>query len=563
MKRTSLLLLAFAFGISAFAQHNEEVTIEGSYRPSVNRVTKLPVQPETPQQTFELPSTEVQVLDIEHRFTLELEKLEALRYYGRNAQMPEAAKNFLMAGFGTRISPVFLYRHNSNLTRNLGLGVGIKHYSSWLDIKDYAPSGFMNNAFDLSLTSSKFNNLQIGGRVFYTNDQYHRYGVNLNEQPLTNAEIDKYCAPVVYNTVGGHFGLVSTTTRVGQLSHKMDADYRYLIGWEHAAELDYGLCYTENWWGDRNYPQQLGMDLEARYDYFNNGNRMAVTLNPFFEMKGDFYRLRLGMKADWMNVDPQFTVAPDLGGSLFVLDNKLEFYAGLNGGRRWATLHDLVEENPFLAIEKIGELPATRMKLGFDGGLRTNIAEIVDLHLGVRYRHTDNDPFYVCNFLDTPPYPFQYTPVYNIFSLVYDETQRVSVLLDTRVRLRNGLSSELSFAYHHYDLVQYQRPWHRPTLEGKLKLYYDFNERLSCHASLLYQGGRYAAFVPVNGANGQVFRETPLKDVIDLGLGADYRLNDQLSLFVKANNLLHQKYQLYYNYPVSGIEFFAGMKMTF
>ena len=68
-----------------------------------------------------------------------------------------------MAGFGSRISPVFLYKHNSNLTKNLGLGVGIKHYSSWLDIKDLGPSAFMNNAFDIGLTSTGSSNLQIGG----------------------------------------------------------------------------------------------------------------------------------------------------------------------------------------------------------------------------------------------------------------------------------------------------------------------------------------------------------------------------------------------------------------
>ena len=116
MKKPVLLILAITLTLGLFAQHNEEVTIEGTYRPKVNKVDKILMQAETPQQSFEMPGTEVHVLDIEHRFPLELDKLSALNYKGKNAQTPEAAKNFLMAGFGSRISPVFLYKHNSNLT---------------------------------------------------------------------------------------------------------------------------------------------------------------------------------------------------------------------------------------------------------------------------------------------------------------------------------------------------------------------------------------------------------------------------------------------------------------
>ena len=574
-----VLAVSLLLCISAFAQHNEEVTIEGTYRPKVNKVDKIVLRPEIPEQKFEMPAAKTHLMEVDRRFPLEFEKLDAQYYNGKNARMPESTKNFLLVGMGSRISPVFLYKHNSKLTKNLGLGVGIKHHSSWLDIKDYAPSSFMNNAFEIGLTSSKYKGVQLGGNVYYKNDLYHYYGVNLKDHPLTPVEMGNYCGGVTYHTLGAHFGLVSTSTRVGEFSHKASADYRFFmgcvqttdfIGCEHTAELDYGLSYTENWWGDRNYPQKLGLDMgmEYAYDVLNSlESRMDVTFNPFFEMKGDFYRLRFGMKADWMNADPKFTVAPDLNGSLFVLNHKLEFYAGLNGGWRLLTLQELVTENPFLAMGKMGlflptqmgQLFPTHVKLGFDGGLRTNIAEVVDLHLGVRYRHTDNDPLYVCDFLDT--YPSD--PIYNTFSLVYDETQRVSVLADMRLKLRSGFTADLGFAYNHYDLSKYQYAWHRPTTEGSAKLTYEFNEKLSLSTSFLYQGGRYAAFVPAFGVPPQVTGTKKLKDVFDLGLGADYRVNDQLSVFAKLDNVANQKYQLYYDYPVTGIQFFAGLKMRF
>lgn len=568
MKKISLLIFALAFSIGLFAQNNEEVTIEGTYRPKVNKVSKILPQAETPQQTFEMPSAEVQVRDIEHRFPLELDKVSPINYKGKNSQTAEVAKNFLMAGFGTRISPVFLYKHNSNLNKTLGLGVGIKHYSSWLGIKDYAPSSFMNNAFDIGLTSSKYKNVQLGGDVYYKNDMYHYYGVNLKETPLTDEQIDKYCPKVIYNTIGGHFGLVSTSTRAGEFNHLCDVDVHSTFDNTYARDLfagaEYGIGYTQNWWGDKNHPQRIGLDLGFQYEYFENSH-LALELpmvgrndlylmkfNPFLEMNDEFYKLHLGVLLDGVNrvqnKDKFLAIRPDISGSLFVLNKKLEFYAGLNGGRKLLTYSDIISENPFVGCDYV-RLLAQNVKLGFDGGVRTNIGEVVDLHLGVRYFHTDNEPFFVNTYLQGS------NPYNNIFGLVYDETKRVSVLADVRWLALDQLTVDAGVAYNNYIMTNELHPWHRPALEGKLKLNYRLNDQWNLNSSFLYQGGRWA--------RGPQLNSVKLKDVLDLGLGADCRINDKMSVFVKANNILHQKYQLYYNYPVNGIEFFAGLKMTF
>lgn len=571
------IVAALLFSVGAFAQHNEEVTIEGSYRPKVNKVEKIVLKPETPQQKFEIPSPETHLMDIEHRFPLELEKMAALTYNDKNAQLPESAKNFLMAGFGTRISPVFLYKHNSNLTKNLGFGVGIKHFSSWLDIKDYAPSSFMNNAFEIGLSSSNNKSVQLGGNVYYKNDMVHYYGVNLADTPLTEEQIAKRCPQQIYNIIGGHFDLASTSTRLGEVCHSGGADYYYafdnLSSREHFLDLNYGLGYTQNWWGGKSHLQKVGFDLDFQYDGYAPvdfiESRILFAVNPFFEMKGEFYRLHLGARVDGVYGedlnDPFFAIRPDLSGSLFVLNKKLEFYAGLNGGRHMVTFREAFEDNPFVLIQSQREIQAVKNdKLCFEGGVRTNIAEVVDLHLGVRYRHTDNDWFYQQR--RDALYEASNLP-YNCFGLVYDETRTVSVLADMRLKLRGGFSADLGFAYNNYRMTNEERPWYRPAMEGKLKLNYDVNENLAFNASFLYQGGRYAK-VWNNGPYWMtkyppIYDVLQLKDVFDLSLGADYRFSDQLAVFAKLDNILNQKYQFYYNYPVAGIQFFAGLKMTF
>lgn len=568
---TALTLLAF----TAFAQHDEQVTVEGKYRPKVNKVNKLQLQPETPQPSYDFPSSEVNPKETTQKFALDLEKIAPTGYTSKDDKLVTPTQNFIMAGIGTRLSPLFLYKHNSMLTKTLGLGVGIKHNSSWLDIKDYAPSSYMNNAFDINLSSSKFDGFQVDGGVYYKNDMYHFYGINLAENPLTEEQLAVYAPKITYNKVGGHLGLASTATRVGELSHDAHIDYFYLFDREHAIDLGYTLGYADSFWGSKEHPQKIGMDLGFQYDYcLGQVNHLFVVdrlwfkANPFFEMSDEFYRLHLGVRLDGATKETEddkfLSVHPDLSGSLFVLDKKLEFYAGLNGGRRLLRFSDVVDDNPFVSPDLNPSLCVQKVKLGFEGGIRTNIAEIVDLHLGVRYRHTENDPLYVYHIPSSNEVPQGYDPLLNAFDLVYDETQLVTVMTDVRVKMRNSLTADLGFAYNNCKPTMEEFAWYRPTMQGKLKLTYDFNDKLAFNTTFLYQGGRYAkvwdGIVDWQNFN---FKAEKLKDVFDLSLGADYKVNDQITAFALLDNVACQKYQLYYNYPVTGIQFFAGVKLRF
>ena len=575
MKRHIIITLLTLLAIPALAQHDEQVTVEGKYRPKVNKVSKLQLHPETPQPSYEFPSSEVIPKETTQKFALDLEKIAPTGYASKNDKLVTPTQNFIMAGIGTRLSPLFLYKHNSMLTKTLGLGVGIKHNSSWLDMKDYAPSSYMNNAFDINLSTSKFDGFQLDGGVYYKNDMYHFYGINLAENPLTEEQIAVYDPKITYNKVGGHLGMASTTTRVGELSHDAHVDYSYLFDREHAIDVGYALVYADNFWGDKEHPQKIGMDMGFQYDYclgqVNNlfvVDRIWFKANPFFEMSDEFYRLRLGVRLDGAtksSYDDKFlTVHPDLRGSLFVLNKKLEFYAGLNGGRKMLRFSDIVEDNPFVSPDLNPSLCVENVKLGFEGGIRTNIVEIVDLHLGVRYRHTENDPLYVYHIPSSNEVPQGYDPLLNAFDLVYDETQLVTVMTDVRVKMRNSLAADLGFSYNNWKPEMEEYAWYRPKMAGKLKLTYTLNDKLAFNTAFLYQGGRYAkVWDGVVDWQNFNFKAEKLKDVFDLSLGADYRVNDQITAFALLDNVACQKYHLYYNYPVTGIQFFAGVKLRF
>ena len=53
------------------------------------------------------------------------------------------------------------------------------------------------------------------------------------------------------------------------------------------------------------------------------------------------------------------------------------------------------------------------------------------------------------------------------------------------------------------------------------------------------------------------------KPIVDIQLGSDYKLNDDISFYAEIKNLIHNKYQIYYNYPSYGFQVFVGFKYRF
>lgn len=565
-KRNIFLTAALSLSLGLFAQHNEDVTVEGVYRPKVNKVDKIRLTPEKPQLTFEMPSSEVHPKVTDRHFDIELEKLSPSAYSEKEGSAIKPVENFLMAGMGTRLSPLFLYRHDSRLTKNVNFGVGLSHFSSWINMKDRPNSSLMNNLFDVRV-ASKLSGHQLDGKVYYKNDLYHYYGYNLSDSLIPSARVEEFCPKQVYNLVGARFAISSTDSRLQTLQHSISVGYDYAFSRfglsEHNVALKGALSYADNWWGDRKYPQRIGMDLEVEFDDFsdanlpqveNVGSRLLVGANPYFEMKGGFYKLHLGARVDYTSADSvRVGLRPDLKGSLFVFDGKLEFFAGLGGGREMVAFKEVVEENPFVG----NRIPMRYrdVRLSFEAGLKTAVADKVDLMAAVRYRNVANDYFFVMDELS----PAGIYNVFNQYTLLFDKTDCISVMAEARCRVLDGLNAEIGLSYNGCTPETEERAWYRPAFEGRMKVAYELDEELSFDVSLSYQGGRYAKEYEGYG----IYHAKKLKDIVDVALGANYKLNDQLSVFAKLDNVANCRYQMFYGYPVTGIQLFAGVKMRF
>ena len=69
------------------------------------------------------------------------------------------------------------------------------------------------------------------------------------------------------------------------------------------------------------------------------------------------------------------------------------------------------------------------------------------------------------------------------------------------------------------------------------------------------EGGRYA-LIDYNEIK-------KMKAIVDIQLGCDYNLNEDISFYTEVKNLIHNKYQMYYGYPSYGFQMFLGFKYRF
>ena len=343
------------------------------------------------------------------------------------------------------------------------------------------------------------------------------------------------------------------------LYHEIGGDYRatWIMGGitEHQINADAHVAYSDNWISDKNVDdlQTIATDVEMNYNnVFQNQWMLAV--NPYFTMSGAFYHLHAGVRLDFKTGE-HMGVYPDVLGSVFVLDNMLEFYAKLGGRSKINTFTDIVAENPFVTtnFKNFSEFGYENTKFDFQGGVKSKIANNIDAHLGVRYRNIKNSVFFVPDYAFYANYTDDST-VYHLqaFGLAFSNYEVVNVLADVHWKAMDKLDVAAELSINSYSL---EKAWYKPSFTMTLRGDYRLDETWKFNASMTLIGKRWA--MDLNGEAKQ------LKTAADIQLGADYQIQKDLAAFVEIHNVFHQKYQLYYNYPSAGLEVFAGIKYRF
>lgn len=556
MKKTNIviaLILSFVSFISQAQSHNEEVTVQGSYTPHIKKSERIITNPELKGHDFTIPKYEINTEDFFFNYKVDLEPISPLQYTSNKTE--EITNNFIKLGIGTRLSPDFLFRHYSDLSKKSSIGIGVTHNSTWLDMKDYANSKYMNNAFSLSM-SNRFSGFQLHSFIDYHYDMYHLYGVNNDSIVSDNITTPKRDI---------HSLNIKLLANNNQSSYKsiydefmLSYNYSGIIGGlqENHMYFKAKVEHSNSWFKNSEGTQTLSIDINTEINNIES-TLFLLSANPYLAFDGDYYKLHLGFSFDVKtNSMSKGGIYPDIKGSLYLFRRKLELYASMGGRTKINTLKEILSENPFVVgdIRNFSELDYEKTSIDLQAGLKFKIYNNISGLTGIRYRNVNNHIFYVSSLNNI-----------NTFDIVWNNCKIFNFIANVDVMLKENISLAADFSYNKYDIYNDRytldvkmtetQAWYMPEIEFRLKGTYKMNENWNFKLATYVEGSRHALID---------YKETKtLEPICDIQLGCDYKYNKDLSFYAEIKNLIHNKYQMYYGYPSYGLQMFIGFKYRF
>lgn len=545
-------LLAVLLPFASYSQtHTERVTIVGAFQPSLKDATKITMNPVASEMSLQQTNSEPSYLE---RIALTFTEAELISPLMVNVkEKNQRYRNFLQTGIGSNASPLFLFTHHSALSSAGSLNLELQHLSSWIQVRDYAPSAWMQNKAKAGYRQT-LNNHVLQTNVAYGFNRNNFYGFKPEDYPgitFSNSDIRQ-----THQLIAANAQLASNYRSANALHHHADFGYQRYSNYyglsENSFKLDGKLSKQPELF--RFDGKQL-LEIEINGGYYgttdslkNTLNELGISLRPMIGLRGSFYELKAGLRLSMQSDSvSQWLAHPAISGKLFIFDEKMELYAGLDGKIHRNGLAELTDENPFLS--PVNQSYWSNERYIFSTGIKTGLVKGLDLHAGLQYSETDNDGFYTTDTMGL----FR-----NQFTLLHDYVKRLRFVGEASYQFSDQIGVKFVFAHDQYVTDSLAKAWHRPGISFSARGEYRLDEKLRFQLEFLYFGERYAP----EWSSG-IESVVKMKDVYDLNIGAVYAISDRLGAFARLNNVLHNRYERFYNYPVQGIQLFGGITYRF
>ena len=473
--------------------------------------------------------------------------------------------NYASVGVGTYTSILGEVYLNHALSRTESVGGNLNFNSSQGGIEGLLlDDDFIKTNLDVNY-SSNLRDLSWNVDGGFQYQKYNWYGLPQPFFDATTANI----LDVSHSFYGVHFGgeidfndalfksLNAKFRRFGD--NQKSGENRFLFNTEFDIPIQGETINTEftlDYIGgsfDRNYYY----DEELKYGNINVG------VKPSYQIKQDDLTVNLGVNLVYLNDTEanksKFYIYPNFTASYRLVDEILIAYGSIEGGLIQNSYYDFACENPYVSPTLL-IVPTDQQynaSLGLKGKLSNNMSYDINGH----YFADRNRALFKSNsVLGGATEDYQYG---NSYGIVYDDLKTYSIAGELNVDVNRNFKLSVKAEYFGYTTEFEDEPWNLPDIKGNLFLDYQIDEHWFAGAGLFYVGERKDQFYE----EGTLIPTVPITITLDSYFDANahlgYKINSQLSVFAKANNIVNKKYERWLNYPVQGIQFLAGATYQF
>ena len=610
----AMLLAAFAIhGVNAQDNKNlnKEITLEKDIAPLEKKAVKKSELPKVKKPASTGHKTQLGYSDLTTPIDVPTSIPTLLPYGYRTAHNFSDKRGYIDLGAGTQANFRVDFGYRVIDQENESMGLWLNHNSSWngKNSSKLIPSDDLRNkqkvndntiGVDYNRNLGK-GNLKLDAQFHI--DNYNYYG-GWNSKYVNSMMGDYITSPYDWEKEKQTF--IDFNIKAGWKSQFMlrDTPVRYNVGlqyghaaydkpfsdlYDHGAHdnwgvLDMGASYDIN----EISSAALGIKGEylnrgtkaksgSRYDLFDEAG--LITLSPTYTIRGDMYKLQLGVNAHINFSDGSiFRFSPNVRFNLALVDG-FSVYANALGGKvlgyRVPTHYaNHRYDDPLLMYGSI--YTPLDAELGFKVGPFQGLSAkasigyaIVKDQPGIWYR---SDPGEL-------PYLAVLSGMRSTYIVVDGRGYWLGAELNYKYRSLIEASASIKYAPHddefyatdkHYN--NYKLGVDRASTVGNLDIKVTPWRPLSVNVGLEYRGGRMALFG--NQPYYEIIDDAELirysrytfvnmSDVVNLHAGANYRLNSNITLWLQAHNLLNRRYDILYGMGAQRIGFMAGVSLTF
>ncbi|WP_124981159.1 TonB-dependent receptor [Nonlabens xiamenensis] len=538
------------------------ITVTTSYDPTISdafKVKSVPVFNDTTKIEKKPVTYSIFSVPVASTFTPVKAGLSKLRPKKREKYFT----NYARLGLGNYFNVLGEFAANFEVDRDSDVGVFFNHNSSQGGIQDVVTDdSFSDTSLDVSygMRNRDFNWGISAGARYQTANWYGSYE---NTPNMLTEDSDVGLNYLSY-ALGGKAQFFDGIFK------DVDVQFSGTKSGEDASEirvsalprLAFEIVDTE---------VALGLEVDYLQGSFNTQGLfpapeeyayLKTGLNPSINLYGDKYKVELGATVNYLNdlelSEGEVFIYPDIVASYALVPENLIPYLNLGGGLDMNSLRSFADENLFLA-PAVAVAPTNR-QLDAQVGLKGKIAERVGYKVFAGYRMEEGRYFYTkdtgASFTVGPVQPYHsgnvfYTQYADLNTTSYGGALSVDLTTDFNLTLNaQGFSYEVSEGGD-FENTASQLPEFTADLVGN----YIINDQWSVGTTLYYIGER------------QVFRNgigtETLDSFVDLNFDVNYKINPQLSAFLRANNLTGGNYQYYLDYPVQNLQVMAGAVYKF
>ncbi len=552
-----VMLTPFAYSQQETQSHNEQVTIVGSYDPSINEAFKINSKPESSEISFQVPDFTFNSLDVKQSTQINVNPIKAISL--RSGRRNQKFDNYLKAGFGSRISPYIDFYHSSGKKGDYNFNANIFHYSSFNNIQDYSPSPF-------SKTHAKINYSKFMGK--HVLDIGFKYGLNTNKfygyKPLDYPTVDipESDLSQMFNLAKIDLVIRSAYSKNSKLHHEIGLGTYYYFDKFKTSELNVNVNFNLYKGLDvvdaldyQNFGIDGGIDFYSNNDSLTSNSEVYINARPYFTANYGLFSFNAGLSFGYLGENASsFHFWPIIDINMNIVPGSFSIFAGVNGKLEKQSYLILTTENPYLS--PVASLGWVNERINVYGGFRASLAQIVGFDFKVGWKTFDNMAFFV-NYSDYILPWFAPGPA-NKLTTVFDNGSVFYADAEVSLNVRKNLKLWLGGSFNNYSLDSLTHAYHKPLTEVRFGGSYLIADKVKLSTELLYNGIRYA-YRPFN----LVLQNIELESYVDLNFGVEYKVNDNLSAFVNGTNLLNNNYEQFYSYPVQGFQVMGGISYRF